>query len=39
MYGTIVPTFAKCRLHACGFASVQTYTGQDTSSLSDPFLA
>ena len=32
MYGTIFPTFAKCRSHAC-------YTYQDTSPLSDPFLA
>ena len=39
MYGTIFPTFAKCRSHACGFSRVQTYTDQDTSSLSNPFLA
>ena len=26
MHGTIFPTFAKCRSHACGFTRVQTYT-------------
>ena len=39
MYGTIFPTFAKCRSHACGFTRVQSYTDQDMSSLSDPVLA
>ena len=39
MYGTIVPTFAKCRSHACGFTRVQSYTDQDMSSLSDRDLA
>ena len=39
MYGTIFPTFAKCRSHTWGFTGVQTYTDQDTSSLSDPFTA
>ena len=39
MYGTIFPTFAKCRSHACGFTGVRSYTDQDMSSLSDPFTA
>ena len=26
-------------IHACGFTTVQSYTDQDMSSLSDPFLA
>ena len=36
MYGTIFPTFAKCRSHVCGFTRVRSYTDQDTSPLSDP---
>ena len=38
MHGTIVLLSQNVN-HACGFTRVQSYTDQDMSSLSDPFLA